>query len=119
MEKWSDKRLQRCTLYSGDTGDADNTKVIRGTPWLEEGNIILQAENTRFRVLQSLLSSNSPVFQDMFAIPQPCHQELIDGCPLVFLQDPPEDLTILLNGMFPYACVLEGQPERTPEADKA
>ena len=40
----------------------------RSTIWMEDGNIVLQSENTLFRVHRSVLSRNSSVFRDMFEL---------------------------------------------------
>ncbi|TFK49216.1 hypothetical protein OE88DRAFT_399240 [Heliocybe sulcata] len=38
----------------------------RGEPWFDDGNVILQAESTRFRVYRGALALNSPVFAGSF-----------------------------------------------------
>ncbi|KDR86011.1 hypothetical protein GALMADRAFT_235199 [Galerina marginata CBS 339.88] len=59
--------------------------------WFEDGNVILQAENTQFRVYRGILSRNSQVFRDMFSLPQPEKETLFEGCPLVHVSDAPKD----------------------------
>ena len=39
--------------------------------WWEDGNIIIEAETTRFRVYKGLLVTQSEIFRDMFLIPHP------------------------------------------------
>ncbi|OBZ69624.1 Molybdenum cofactor sulfurase [Grifola frondosa] len=68
--------------------------------WYEDGSIVLIAGNVAFRVYQGLLSEQSSVFTDLFAIPQPAGAESIDGCPVVRLSDSPEDLRHLLLAIF-------------------
>lgn len=60
------------TEYSGSS----NANYERGDLWFKDGNVILIAEGTAFRVHQSLLSINSEVFRDMFSFPQPADTEI-------------------------------------------
>ncbi|KAJ6509165.1 hypothetical protein C8R47DRAFT_1191489 [Mycena vitilis] len=55
--------------------------------WFEDGNIVIQAENSQYRVFRGMLAARSPVFQDMLSLPQPPETELVDGCPFVRLPD--------------------------------
>lgn len=48
----------------------------RGEVWLDDGNVVLVAGGTAFRVHQSILSRNSDIFRDMFTVPQPADAEL-------------------------------------------
>lgn len=74
--------------------------IERGSPWLDDGNIVIQAENTQFRVFMSLLTASSPVFKDLFSMPQPSAQEMVDGCPVVVVHDAAEDWSCLLEAVF-------------------
>lgn len=68
--------------------------------WLDDGNVILQAENMQFKVHKSILSMNSTVFSDMFCTPQPVSgEQLIEWCPVVHLSDTSVDVTILLEAI--------------------
>ncbi|KAF8209431.1 hypothetical protein K438DRAFT_1666173 [Mycena galopus ATCC 62051] len=74
--------------------------------WFEDGNLIIQAGNTQYRVYRGVLAMHSPVFHDMFALPQPPDSELVNGCALVRLADSEEEVTsflkaILHPGFFP------------------
>ncbi|KAF8590835.1 hypothetical protein K439DRAFT_1304721, partial [Ramaria rubella] len=54
--------------------------------YLDDGNIILIAEQTAFRVHKGLLSYNSEVFRNMFAtVQEPPGSETFDGLPIVQL----------------------------------
>lgn len=64
--------------------------------WFEDGSIVLQAENTQFKVHRSILAKNSPIFADLFKIPHPASEPTIDGCPIVHLQDSAEDVKHVL-----------------------
>ena len=71
--------------------------------WLEDGNVIIQAQTTQFRVHRGILSRHSCVFKDMFAIPQPdLGEPVIEGCPIFRLFDAAQDwenlLTLLYDG---------------------
>ncbi|KAJ7494261.1 hypothetical protein B0H11DRAFT_2190590 [Mycena galericulata] len=53
-----------------------------GKLWFEDGNIVIQAGNSQFRVYRGILAARSSVFQDMLSFPQPPDSELFEGCPL-------------------------------------
>jgi hypothetical protein len=54
----------------------------------------------QFRVHKTILSANSPVFRDMFSIPQPSSGPTVDNCPLVNLHDDPEELYLVLKTIY-------------------
>ncbi|KAJ7612144.1 hypothetical protein FB45DRAFT_1065515 [Roridomyces roridus] len=64
--------------------------------WFEDGNIVIEAENTQFRVYHGLLAAASPVFKDMMALPRPPDSELVEGCLFVQLHDSALDATVFL-----------------------
>ncbi|KAG2352877.1 hypothetical protein BDR07DRAFT_1312116 [Suillus spraguei] len=75
--------------------------------YLVDGNIVLIAPLTTgqhqiFRVHQSVLSKNSPVFKSMFMIPgvQDREMEKYDGVPLVQLPDGAEEVESLLRVLY-------------------
>jgi hypothetical protein len=57
--------------------------------WYDDGNLVLQAENTLFRVHRSILTRKSAVFSEMLAVPQPdkSSEKAVDGCEVVQLGD--------------------------------
>ncbi|KDR86008.1 hypothetical protein GALMADRAFT_235195 [Galerina marginata CBS 339.88] len=59
--------------------------------WFDDGNVILQAENTQFRVHRGIIIRHSQVFRDMFSLPQPEKETLSEGCPLIHVSDAPKD----------------------------
>jgi len=83
------------------TDDAQkDTETQRSRFWFDDGNVILQTENTQFRVHRSLLSLHSNVFNDMFSVPQPTDTTTIpdvDGCPVIPLSDKTSDLEHILS----------------------
>ncbi|KAJ7689843.1 hypothetical protein B0H17DRAFT_983461 [Mycena rosella] len=68
--------------------------------WFEDGNLIIQAGTSRFRVHRGVLAARSPVFQDMLSFPQPPDAELVEGCPAVRLHDSATDVTVFLKVIF-------------------
>lgn len=70
--------------------------------WLEDGNVILVAENMGFRVHRTILSMHSAFFRDMFSLPQPqTPGGFIEGCPDVrMVGDTPEDIALMLRVMY-------------------
>ena len=72
--------------------------------WLDDGNVVVVAQNTAFRVHKSLLSRHSDVFRDLFTIPQPpvCGGvvDLYDNCPVVHVSDTSFDFRELLRVIY-------------------
>ncbi|KAJ6548096.1 hypothetical protein DFH09DRAFT_628608 [Mycena vulgaris] len=68
--------------------------------WFEDGNIVIQAGNSQFRVHRGILATRSPVFQDMLSFPQPQGSELVEGCPLVRLPDAEIEVMDFLKAIF-------------------
>ena len=71
-----------------------------------DGDVILRAgadPNSKhvFRVHKFILSLASPVFKDMFALPQPPDQHDEHGLPIVDVSDPPESLDLILRLVYP------------------
>ena len=69
--------------------------------WLEDGNIVLVAQNVGFRVYKGLLTKQSPVFQDLFSAREIRADESYDGAPVVRLFDSPVDLRHLFQVLLP------------------
>ena len=73
------------------------------TFWFEDGTIVLQAEQTLFKVYRGVLAAQSPFFHDMFALPQQetDQSEKYEGCPLVMMaNDLAADVCIFLKAIF-------------------
>ncbi|KAJ7500465.1 hypothetical protein B0H11DRAFT_1714417 [Mycena galericulata] len=68
--------------------------------WFEDGNIVIQAGNSQFRVYRGVLAARSSVFKDMLSVPQPPESELVDGCPLVRLTDSEMEVEVFLKALF-------------------
>lgn len=87
---------------SGTTleSSSSNAGPERGEIWLDDGNIILIAQETAFRVHRSVLSRNSDVFRDILTVPQPADAEMLDGLPVVRLSDSKRDVVHLLRALY-------------------
>ncbi|KAK6969112.1 hypothetical protein R3P38DRAFT_2753240 [Favolaschia claudopus] len=70
--------------------------------WFEDCGLVIQAENTLFRISRDFLALQSPVFRDMLSLPPPKSTDLIDGCPFVVLPDRAEDVTVFLKALIYY-----------------
>ncbi|KAJ7494255.1 hypothetical protein B0H11DRAFT_1858006 [Mycena galericulata] len=68
--------------------------------WFEDGNIVIQAGNSQFRVYRGVLAARSSVFKDMLSVPQSPESELVDGCPLVRLTDSEMEVEVFLKALF-------------------
>ena len=83
--------------------------------WYDDGNIVLIAGSTAFKLYKGILASVSPVFKDMFALAKPGGNSqtpsTIDGCPAVRVTDSPGDLRrffhIVTTGFVEYVPVLQ------------
>lgn len=75
--------------------------------WFDDGNVLLRAQDTLFRVYRGILGRESAVFRDMFALPQPANGEEVDeewGCPVVHAQDDVEEMELFLTAVFVPRC---------------
>lgn len=68
--------------------------------WFEDGNIVLIAQSTAFKVHRSVLSRRSGVFQHLLTLPQPAVVDKIDGVPMVVLHDQAHELAALLDAIY-------------------
>jgi len=89
-------------LHDVNATQRDSTIILQKDThvYLDDGNIVLVAGMTCFRVHRSLLAKYSPIFRDMFSLPQPEDQEMYDGVPMVELQDDPDILRALLRVIY-------------------
>ncbi|KAJ7142088.1 hypothetical protein C8R43DRAFT_1109255 [Mycena crocata] len=67
--------------------------------WFQDGNLVIQAGKSLFRVYRGILATHSPVFEDMLSFPQPPDSELVDGCPLVRLPDASNEVAVFLKAL--------------------
>ena len=104
----SDERSSKRQRHEESESDAqarDNAPEVEGfythgDVWLEDGNVVLVAEGTAFRVFRSVLAKNSEIFRDMFNLPQPESTEMYAGCPVVGLHDSKADLRWILKALY-------------------
>lgn len=69
--------------------------------WFDDGNLILKAENSLFRVYGGFLAARSSVFRDMLTFPPPEEgNATFEGCPIVTVYDVAPDLTRFLKAIF-------------------
>ncbi|EIN08683.1 hypothetical protein PUNSTDRAFT_144161 [Punctularia strigosozonata HHB-11173 SS5] len=68
--------------------------------WFEDRNVILEAGGVVFRLYRGILARNSPIWADLFAVPQPlADAESYDECPIVHLHDDVDDLRYFLHAI--------------------
>ncbi|KAF8216803.1 hypothetical protein K438DRAFT_1797869 [Mycena galopus ATCC 62051] len=81
----------------------ENAPLTRSKTWFSDGNVVLQAADTQFRVHWGVLALHSSIFRDMQGLPQPPDgpdQPSVDGCPVVELFDDPVDVEHLLKALY-------------------
>ena len=78
----------------------DSPSITRSELWLADGNLVIQAESTQFRVHRSFLSMHSNILKDCFGIPQPEEQETVEGCPVVHMSDSATDIECVLSLLY-------------------
>ncbi|KAJ7125101.1 hypothetical protein C8R44DRAFT_131664 [Mycena epipterygia] len=78
----------------------EDVPITRSDIWHSDGSVILQAEDTQFRVHWGVLALHSSFFRDMQGLPQPPEQPSVDGCPVVELQDTAVDVQHLLKALY-------------------
>ncbi|KAJ6557895.1 hypothetical protein B0H19DRAFT_947157 [Mycena capillaripes] len=97
----SPKRRQRIEQDSSSLLNAtDDATSVRSEIWMPYGDIILQVESTQFRVNRDVLAKHSPVFRDLFSVPQPPNERTMEGCFVVELSDAAEDWALLLEALY-------------------
>lgn len=71
--------------------------------WFDDGNVVLRAEDTLFKVYLGILQAQSPFFSDMFTLPQ-AEDDLSEkhgDCPLVTMHgDRAADVRVFLKALF-------------------
>ncbi|KAJ6584945.1 hypothetical protein B0H19DRAFT_1368418 [Mycena capillaripes] len=72
-----------------------------------DGSLVLQAQNTQFRVHWGVLAQQSSFFFDMQGLPQPPEQPSIDGCPVIELSDDVADVEHLLKAAYDPTFLLQ------------
>ncbi|KAJ7765622.1 hypothetical protein B0H16DRAFT_1523676 [Mycena metata] len=80
--------------------DIDKTLTRVDELWFFDGGLVVQAEQSLYRVSGGILAARSPVFKDMLSLTQPPDAETIDGCPVVRLPDRAVDVTCFFRAIF-------------------
>ncbi|KAJ7640108.1 hypothetical protein DFH06DRAFT_1216614 [Mycena polygramma] len=82
-------------------GECDVTELVRADHlWFEDGGIIVKAQMTLFRLSRGVLVAQSPIFEDVFSLPQPPDAETMDECAVVTIPDAAQDATVFFRAIF-------------------
>ena len=102
-------------MHHNTTPPDDDLNSLTKHPvfWFADGSVVLRARTTLFRVHVSQLSRKSLFFSDLFSLPQPPPasdssvpgERRFDGCLLLDLDDPPEDVANLIKVIYDGPCV--------------
>ncbi|KAJ3740640.1 hypothetical protein DFH05DRAFT_435720 [Lentinula detonsa] len=70
--------------------------------WFYDGSIVVQAQDKLFRVHQTVLANSSEIFSTLFSLPPSDSdtQDLIEGCPVVQIQDLAQDFSDILRALY-------------------
>ncbi|KAH9954184.1 hypothetical protein BC827DRAFT_1098764, partial [Russula dissimulans] len=74
--------------------------------------IMQSSDHVRFYVHKSILSMSSPIFRDMFSLPQPADSELVEGLPVVCLAEEAQVLHNLLTMLYPIPSVIPDEYDK-------
>lgn len=77
--------------------------------------MVQSSDLVNFRVNKVVLSVSSPFFADMFSLPQPPENEVVDGLPVVRLSEDAEILNSLLTRLYPVPSVVPTSYDRALE----
>ncbi|KAH9070796.1 hypothetical protein EDB83DRAFT_364119 [Lactarius deliciosus] len=78
---------------------------------MPDADVILQSSDlVNFRVQRSILATSSAFFGDLFSLPQPSDNDVIDGLPVVHLPEDAEVLSCLVTMLYPV-------PSELPDSD--
>ncbi|KAH6907598.1 hypothetical protein BKA70DRAFT_1283490 [Coprinopsis sp. MPI-PUGE-AT-0042] len=100
MERLRNKATKRQRKDS----DASVSAITRSADfWFEDGNLVLQAEGTQFKIHKGLLARHSVVLRDMLSLPQPpqhAMDDVVEGCPVVCLSDKARHWSAVLGALY-------------------
>jgi len=81
---------------------------------MANADIIIQScDSINFRVHKLVLSLSSPFFDDMFSLPQPSDQDVVNGLPVVRLSEDAEVLKCLLTMVYPIPSMIPNSYNQT------
>ena len=104
--------LKRVRLSTGDPTDSRSDPLgsssisssdLSRHPeiWYDDGNLVLVARETAFRIYRGLIAGQSTVFADLFVSSTSSPHETFEGCPVIHLSESPQDLVHLLRVLLP------------------
>ncbi|KAJ7765621.1 hypothetical protein B0H16DRAFT_1687266 [Mycena metata] len=96
--------------------DIDKTLTRVEELWFFDGGLVVQAEQSLYRISGGVLAARSPVFKDMLSFTQPPDVETIEGCPVVRLPDRAADVTCFFRAIFD-SSFFESHPHKVAWAD--
>jgi hypothetical protein len=82
---------------------ASSESVRSAMVWYGDGNLVLQADNTLFKVHRDVLAARSEVFASMLSVPQPPNfstEGNADGWVVVHLSDTSVDIEHALRAVY-------------------
>jgi hypothetical protein len=80
---------------------------------IPDANIILRSsDQANFHVHKSVLVISSPLFKDIFSLPQPPSNELVDGLPVIQLSESSGLLNCLISLLYPMSPVIPDSYEK-------
>ncbi|KAH9174315.1 hypothetical protein EDB89DRAFT_564858 [Lactarius sanguifluus] len=81
---------------------------------MQGADVVLQSPDlVSFRVHKSILAISSPFFADLFSLPQPPDDTVVDGLPIVQVSEDAELLHSLLTVLYPIPSVIPDSYEKT------
>ena len=91
----------------GPSGSSSTSSHLHRHPeiWYDDGNLVLVAHDTAFRIYRGLIAGQSSVFSDLFASSSSSPDESFEGCPVIHLSDSPQDLAHLLRVLLPQSRI--------------
>jgi hypothetical protein len=95
----SERPFKRPCINTDALSDA-SSPATRSHLWKDDGNVVIQAGDTQFRVHRSMLVDNSTVFNHMFRNATPQGEESVEGCPVVWLADDPAEVLNVLRTLY-------------------
>ncbi|KAF7288380.1 F-box domain-containing protein [Mycena chlorophos] len=79
--------------------DAQVPLLTRSEVWFDDGNLIVQAQNTLFRVSRGVLAYHAPGIVELLNDPERMVDH-IEGVELLVLQDAAEDVEVVFKQLF-------------------
>ncbi|KAF8258573.1 hypothetical protein EI94DRAFT_1815075 [Lactarius quietus] len=95
---------------TSETSDPPSAPLCLDMP---DASVILRSsDHVHFRVHKSVLAMSSPFFKDMFSLPQPPDDELVDGLPVIAVSEDASLLNSLISLLYPIPPVIPGSYEK-------